>query len=555
MRKENDRAATKWTIALLKGQWRWVILSSVLASISAVSGVIMVLFMRNMINAAVAADATRTWTQFALFATLIALQYIFGYINSRVIGAAQIRFNTAVKRRIMRTIFNKDYSAVRKYHSGELMNRITADVDMVTSTSMSLIPGIVSMVVRVICAGVVLSILSWELIVLIVGFGAVVGLCMLVFRKPLKRLQRAVRDTEGKTRGFMQESLLNLPVVKAFAASDVFSQKLDEYQDASIRARIRHLRFSSLAHTGLGVAFAFVYIVALAYGGYSLLHTVGFDYGSFMAILQLVSQVRSPLAGMTEILPKFYSMLVSSERLMDIENLKDEQQTQPMADIDKIKEFSRIVAQGVTFGYDNGDCVLSNVDLSIDRGDLVVLSGRSGIGKSTLMKLMLALYKPDSGRLYLQSNGEEQDLTAQTRPIFAYVPQGNLLFAGSIRDNITLFSKRCDENRIKEALRVACMDDFVATLPDGIDTILMEDGAGVSEGQAQRIAVARAVLYDAPVLLLDEATSALDEQTELRMLTNIKSVGRTCFIISHRSSVNEIATRHLVMRDTHLYEN
>lgn len=352
----------------------------------------------------------------------------------------------------------------------------------------------------------------------------------------------------------MQESLLNLPVVKAFAASEIFSEKLDVYQNDNVRARVRHLRFSSVAHIGLGAAFTLVYVIALAYGGYALLYIDGFDYGALTAILQLVSQVRSPLAGMTEVLPRYYSMLVSAERLMEIENLSDEAVRQPRLDINRVKGFSSIVAKDVGFCYDKGDKVLSNVSLCINRGDLVVLSGRSGIGKSTLMKLMLALYRPVEGEIKMVSGDEEYQLGADTRPAFAYVPQGNLLFAGTIRDNITLFSSNRSDEDIFRALRVACMDDFVLSLPNGLDTVLMEDGAGVSEGQAQRIAVARAVLYDAPILLLDEATSALDEQTELTMLKNIQAEGRTCLIISHRSSVYGIATRRFVMRDTHLFE-
>lgn len=554
MRKENDRAATKWIISVLKGQWRWIALSTLLGSLSAICGVIMVLFMRTMINAAVAKDAALMWEQFAIFASIIAFQYILGYINKRVNGAAQIRFTASVKRRIMQAIFKTDYSAVRSYHSGELMNRITADVDTVAVTAMGMIPNLITMLVRVVAAGVVLSILSWELILLIVGFAVVVALCMLIFRKPLKKLQRDVRQSEGKTRGFMQEAIINLPVVKAFAAADIFSDKLDQYQNENIIKRIRHLKFSAIAHVGLGAAFTLVYVLALGYGGYCLVYVDGFDFGALTAILQLVSQVRNPLAGMTEVLPRFYSMLVSAERLMEIEKLPVESSATADLDIGTIKNFTKLIADKVCFSYDKEETVLQNVSLCINRGDLAVLSGRSGIGKSTLMKLMLSLYSPDSGSMLLESEGKSLPLSSATRPVFAYVPQGNLLFAGTIRDNITLFTKGSSDEQIMEALKIACVDDFVASLPEGLDTVLMEDGAGVSEGQAQRIAVARAMLYNAPVLLLDEATSALDEATELRMLKNLKHSGKTCLIISHRSSVNDIATRSFVMRDAHIYE-
>ncbi|MDO4565487.1 MAG: ABC transporter ATP-binding protein [Clostridia bacterium] len=550
MKRENDKETAKWIISVLNGQWRWIFFSTALSSISVISGVIMTLFLRDMINAAVAKNAQEMWAQFAVFATLIGMQYLLSYINRRVVGAAQIRFTAKMKQRIMEKLFKKDFSAVRAYHSGELMNRITADVDVVASIAMSLVPNVVSMVVRILAAGIVLSFLSWELILLLVGFAVIMCLCMLLFRGPLKRLQRRVREAVGKTRGFMQETLINLPVVKAFSASEIFSDKLRDYQDNTIRAKLKHLRFSALAHIGLGVAFALVYVIALGWGGYALIYIDGFDYGTLTAVLQLVSQVRSPLAGMTEVMPRIYSMLVSAERLMELETLEDEVSEKTDDTVYNCAEFSRLTAKDLCFRYQDNEPVLENLSLSVNRGELVALSGRSGIGKSTLMKLLLALYKPSAGELILEcADGNQYPVSPRTRRFFSYVPQGNLLFAGTIRDNVTLFAGGKSDEQVIAALKLACLDDFVETLENGLDTLLMEDGAGVSEGQAQRIAVARALLYDAPVLLLDEATSALDEATEIRLLTNIKESGRTCFIISHRSSVNELAAHRLVMRD------
>lgn len=557
MRRENDKAAIKWIVSVIKGQWGWVAFATGLSSLSVICGVVMVLFMRTMINAAVAGEAKLMWEQFTIFALIIGFQFLLSYLHKRIIGEVQIKFTSRVKLRVMKSLFEKDYSEVRSYHSGELMNRITADVDAVAGAAMGMIPNVVSMIVRIIAAGVVLSILSWELIVLIAGFALVTALCMLLFRGPLKKLQRRVRETEGKTRGFMQETLINLPVVKAFAANEVFADKIMDYQNDSIRARIRHLRFSTLAHVGLGVAFTFVYVAALGWGCYSLIYVDGFDYGTLTAVLQLVTQVRNPLAGMTEVIPRFYTMLVSAERLMELEKLKDEQlgSSNVQEDAETVKSFSKIVIEGVKFGYEKNEIVLENIDLVVNRGDLVVLSGQSGIGKSTLMKLMLALYAPDAGSMTLQTeDGKSLPISAKTRPAFAYVPQGNLLFAGTVRDNITLFSKGSRDKDVCEALKAACMDEFVKSLPNGLDTVLHEDGSGLSEGQAQRIAVARAILYGAPVLLLDEATSALDEATEIKLLDNIKAIGKTCFIISHRSSVNAIATRKLIMSDARLSE-
>lgn len=551
LNKEQNARAFRWTLTTLKGQWGLLLVVSLIACVSALLGVLLTLVLRDVIDAATGLDLNGIWRNLLLLSVMVVLQYVGSYASGRLQNLMQVRMSVALRQRILCALLQKRYASVSGFHSGEMMNRLTTDADTVVTSSVSFLPRILGMFVRIVGAGVVLSILSWQLVLMALAAGLLVGGCMLLFRRVLKRLQRNVRETEGRARSFMQEILQELPVVKAFSATEAFSDRLLLRQKENAKSRIRHNRFTTFAGTLIGFSFMAAYVLALGWGAVAIYHGI-FTYGTLTAVLNLVSQVRSPLVGAADLIPSYYSMLVSAERLMEFEGLPDEAGAAlpPAAG-----EFCRLVAEDVSFHYEGGEPVLRDVSLTIERGDMIVLAGRSGIGKSTLVKLTLALYEPDEGRLFVEdAAGERHAVSAATRPYFAYVPQGNCLFAGTIRENVSLFDSAPDEERLWSALKGACAEDFVRALPQGLDTPLGEGGAGISEGQAQRIAVARAWMSPAPVLLLDEATASLDEATEQQLLTNIRAAGRTCIMISHRPGVYRVATRRFRINGGYLTE-
>lgn len=542
-----DSLLLHWVRRCLAGQWWRITTQIILKSVSAVAGVCLALVIRAIIDVAVAKQTEALWQNLGWMLGILALQSILAYFSSRIEAVTVIRVSVQLKRRIMHTLFGKSYPDVTSHHTGELLNRVISDADNISNTATALLPNVVSMVLRIITVGALLAWMSWQLLLLACACGLAAAGGALLFRGTMKRLQRDVRQKEGKVRAFMQEALGGLAVVKAFRAADLFTAQLQTVQNESMRARLKQQRFSVLAGTLLRFAFSCGYMIALGFCSFRLINDPLFTYGTLTAVLQLTSQIRAPIAGMGNVIPSYYNMLVSAERLMELEALPDEaalpENTAPLTD------FVAITGEDVSFSYTEDMPVLSHIHFTLEKGDLLAVTGRSGIGKSTLMKLLLALYAPREGALFVHTtDGKREALTAAARPLFAYVPQGNLLFSGSVRENVGMFAENISDEAIWSALTVACAADFVRERPEQLDALLKESGAGLSEGQAQRIAVARALLTSAPILLLDEATSALDERTERAMLENIRATGRSCVLISHRPQAAEIATKTLELQ-------
>jgi ABC-type multidrug transport system fused ATPase/permease subunit len=271
-------------------------------------------------------------------------------------------------------------------------------------------------------------------------------------------------------------------------------------------------------------------------------------------MLALVGQIQSPFRDVASVFPQIYMTLASTERLIDIDNIKDDKTDKELSKKD-IEDFSELVFSDVSFCYDDVN-VLNNVNLNVKRGEFIALCGVSGAGKSTLSKLLLSVISPDFGRVYLTSDGKETELCAGTRKLFSYVPQGNMIFSGTLKDNVTFINENATDEQIENALKISCAYEFVQKLPNGLNTLVGENGVGLSEGQVQRLAIARAVLCNAPIILLDEATSALDTVTERLVqdaLTNLMK-NRTVFAIAHRLSTIRNADLILVMERGEIVE-
>ena len=258
------------------------------------------------------------------------------------------------------------------------------------------------------------------------------------------------------------------------------------------------------------------------------------SFGSLTAVTQLVNQLQAPFVNLSGVMPQYVTMIASAERLMELQQIQGEPVPATQTPDEMYDSMDAICAENLHFAYDR-DPVLQNAEFSLPKGAFAVITGPSGIGKSTLLKLLLGIYQTKEGSLYLHCADKHIQLDRSTRRLFAYVPQGNLLLSGTVRDNLIIGNPQASEDAIREAVQVSAMDEFLPSLPQGLDTVLGESGAGLSEGQAQRLAIARAVLGGAPVLLLDECTSALDSETEEKVLRRLKALpGRTCIAVTHR---------------------
>ena len=461
-----------------------------------------------------------------------------------------------IKTRLYETILSRKYSAITAYHTGELLNRITNDAVVVADGFVQIIPGIIAMLVKLAGAAAVLFVLDYRFSVIFFAGGGLVLIFTTLFRRVMKKLHKDVQAADGVLRSYLSENLGSLMVLKTFGAERKSIDTSKQYMDKHRFMRMKRNKFSNICNVGFGLVMNGGYIFGLCWCSFGILHG-SITYGTLSAVLQLVDQLWAPLANMTGYLPKFYGMLSSAERCMELETLEEEHvESQFSRDYcrELYKDMTAIECKNITFRYED-DIILENADISIGKGELITIMGNSGAGKSTLLKLLLAIYEPEKGTLEIKTEKESYALTEKYRKMFAYVPQGNFLMSGNVTSAIASLDDTnadVDMDKVKAVAHIACADTFVEKLEHGYDTLIGERGMGISEGQAQRLAIARALYTDAPVLLLDEATSALDEQIEKKVLKNIRELtDKTVIIVSHRKAVLEVCDRCVVLEDKH----
>ena len=448
------------------------------------------------------------------------------------------------KQLLLHRLLHSDYSAVTRFHSAELLNRMNNDVRVLTTGLLEAIPNVAAMLTRLIAAMAVLAALEPAFAILICLFGCLIILGTGLLRRNLKKLHKLVSEHDGIVSGFLQETLEKLLMIQAMDVSAEVELRADRLTGTRYQIQQRKKNIGLMANTGISFLSLGGSFGALLWCSGKLLRGQ-LSFGSLTAVIQLVNQLQAPFANLSAVIPKFIAMTAAAERMMELDDLEQDEAVMDRSAAEVYASMTAITAKGLSFSYDR-DVVLDNADFSLPKGSFAVITGPSGIGKSTLLKLLLGIFRPVCGGLYAVSGTEELRLDRSTRRLFAYVPQGNLLLSGTLRDNLTITCPDADEEAIREALYVSAMDEYLPQLPMGLDTRLGESGAGLSEGQAQRLAIARAILSGAPILLLDEATSALDEQTELLVLSRIRQLcGKTCIAVTHRPAALELCDWNL----------
>lgn len=439
--------------------------------------------------------------------------------------------------RIYGKILKAKYSEIEKYHSGDLLNRLTTDVAEVANDSIRILPAVVGLVAQFIGAFVALVVLDPLMTVVFTLAGALIGSVTAIFRKYIKKYHRETIEADGRSRAFMQESITSTMTVKAYGAETIALEKSKKILDEYFLKRMKKNRFRIVFNFGFSVAGGLSLLLAVVWCSVKMLKTGTNDFGSLLSIVMLLGQLKEPLSAFSAVLPVVYAREASAERLAQTDGIEEETNGVEKENYENIQSF---LVKDLVFSYGEKQ-VFDRATAKTERGKIVCITGASGSGKSTLFKLILNMYPIEQGGVYLKTENGERKIGVQDRSLFAYVPQGNFLFSGTIKENLTFFTGEVSEEKIKEALSLA-VADFVYELPNGLETELKERGSGLSEGQLQRLAIARALLSERDVLLLDEATSALDIKTEQTVLKNIRSkTGKTCFIITHRPAPLEIA--------------
>ena len=546
----------------------YILILAITHCFNGIIGVVYALLLKNIVDSAIKQNIRSFWQYVISIILLVLVQIIIRAIIRWINELAKTTYENLFKSRFINNLLYKEYSSVSAIHTEEWLNRLTNDAVIVANNYVEILPGMLEMIVKLISAIIMILILDWNFAGIIFICGIILIVFTYIFRKVLKRLHKIVQEKDGSFRIFIQEHISSMMLVRSFSAEKQIEEEAKEKMNEHKNARIKKNIFSNICNIGFSVAMNGIYIFGVCYCGYGII--IGkISYGTLIAITQLISQVQSPFANITGYLQKYYVMIASAERLMEIEKLNDEKSNK-ITDIKKInnyysKKFEAFGLKNARFKYyatannlknitkDDMPNIINEFNMEIKKGEFVAFTGSSGCGKSTILKLLMSIYKLDEGNRYIKEiDGNCIELTADWRRLFAYVPQGNHLISGTIREIVAFSDKKKinDDEKIYNALKIACSDKFVKDLEFGLDTYLGEKGSGISEGQKQRIAIARAIFSESPILLLDEATSALDAKTEKELLINLKKMtNKTVIIVTHRSAALKVCNRIINFND------
>lgn len=469
-----------------------------------------------------------------ILVTLVVFQILLRLWDIRLRRMTEVRMANSIRLNVFSRLLYTRWQELSTLHSGDMLTRIIKDTDDVINVIVTTFPLAISAGVQFIGALVILFILD-PILALILGIGMpLLALFGRLYYTKMRKYTVEVKESESLITSMMEESLLNQIIIRTFERQENELNRLEKLQSKLHRSVHKRTNISVVANLLMGSTFSGGYITAFIWSAYGLAKkTVSF--GTVTAYLQLVNRIQRPLFDLIRLLPSIVSAKTAVERLIYLTGFK----------LEDIKE--KIVLNGkitlkfknVTFAYTpESKPVLSDFSMIVKPGTMVAVMGETGVGKTTLLRLLLALIKPDSGKITISDGNEDVTISERTRANFVYVPQGNSLFSGTIRDNLLMGDLSADDDELKRVLKIA-VAEFVFDLPEGLDTVLGENGSGLSEGQAQRIAIARSLLRPGKVLLFDEATSALDNDTEREFLKNLKSEisDRTVLFITHQREV------------------
>ncbi len=551
---EKSKYVLKWLYKYIKGQLWWVVFLSFITGAISLGYILLALVSKKILDIATGDINGNMLIAVAEVVGVILLQGALNILYCNIVIRAIGKISIKIKQDLFCSLIGKKWTEVNVFHSGEILNRFTSDVDVVVRGVVDIIPSAISLGTRLVAGMFVLFAIDWRFTLAVVAVGLVVFVASKIYSKHFKYLHKENQRANGVVNSYIQECVENIVVIKSFANFGVVSSKLMDKQMASLKIMYKKQRISNVANTAVYILFTGSYYAALVWGAINIGIGV-LSFGTLTAFLQILDQIKSPMKEISGLVPAFYSSIASAERLMELENLENENVVEYNESAKMLySKFNSIVFDNVSFAYEK-ETVLENASAVINKGELVAVAGPSGIGKSTMMKLILGLIEPDKGNIYIDTKDGKIPLDAGLRKLFAYVPQGNMLLSGTIRENISFCSPEASTEDIIRAAKNAMVWDFIKELPKGIETMVGERGLGLSEGQIQRIAIARALLCDAPILLFDEATSALDEKTERKLIDNLKRLkNKTCIFISHKHRTIKMCDRIISFNNKTLSE-
>ncbi len=477
---------------------------------------------------------------------IIILQIALGFARRWMGQVLKVRAQNTMQRRIFARVLRNEWNGTEARHTGDMLNRLERDVRDITSTITETLPSTVTVAVRFIAAFCFLFAMAPRLALLLTVIAPLFILCSRVYVKRMRAITRQVRDTDSTIQSLMQEGLQHSLVLKTLEHEEQTQAELHAYQD-TLQTQVKsRTRFSAASGAFINIGFSAGYLITFLWGVHSL-QQGEITYGMMIAFIQLVGQIQGPFRDIIRFVPLMIGAATAGERLMELEETPIEEKGEPI----RFAQGADIQLRDVCYSYKEGQRqILSHFSYDFPAGSRTAILGETGAGKTTLIRLILALVRPQSGTIRIHDKQQSVPISPLTRCNMVYVPQGNTLFSGTVRSNLLMGNPQATEQQMAEALHVACAD-FVLALPHGLDTRCGENGTGLSEGQMQRISIARALLRQGNILLLDEASSALDSDTEQRLLQNLNrwlKPHQTLIFITHRQSVTELCPRTLHIR-------
>ena len=557
------------TIREIWEEWKWIygygkkykleiafyvflgVFGSIMSLVSSVAS-------KNLINIVTGEMRSKILPMALLMVSMALFNLLFGSWSSRVSLKINIRIQNDIQADIFDKIINVNWLDISKYHSGDILNRFSSDVGTVASSAIGWFPTLITTGFSFISSLLLIMYYDPMMGVIAMINAPVMLLSSKILLSRMRKYNKKVKEMNSEVLAFQEETFHNMDTIKSFGITDIFSGKLRVFQKRFKDVNLEYNMFSIKTNIILSIIGMCVQYMCFGWGIYRLWSGM-INYGEMTLFLSQASKLSGDFSSLVKIFPSTISATISAGRIMELINLPRERN-----EMEKQEQFENAVKDGfairlrdVFFAYEQGKDILTSSDFKANPNEIVALVGPSGEGKTTMIRMFLGLIFPDMGQaVMIDKDSNEVELNAATRHYFAYVPQGNTLFSGTIADNLRLVKPKATDEEIIEALKISCAYDFVSKKQKGIYEEIGERGRGLSEGQAQRIAIARAVICDAPILLLDEATSALDVQTERMVLNNIikQRPNKTCIVTTHRPSVLKMCQRVYRVMNTRVTE-
>lgn len=523
----------RWLWRAWRGNRLQAALNAVVGLLSVGVSLTQVWAVKHAIDVASGDEQGNIYMAVAFMGVLILIDFALNISGIWIRNLLGIKAQNRMQQRVLDRILRSEWRGKESRHSGDVLNRLEFDVTNVVNFLTETLPSALSVLAMFIGAFSYLASMEWRLAVLVAAMVPLFVLVSKIYIRQMRGLTRQVRDSDSKVQAFMQEITQNRMLVKTLESGGFMINRLESTQSELRRNVVRRTSFSVFSNFILNFGFTLGYLVAFLWAAVRM--SAGtLSFGGMTAFLQLVSKIQGPARSLTKLVPAFVSVFTAAERLMELEEDPLEEQGDPIV----LDAPCGVRLDNVSYAYQDGETnVIDNLSFDFRPGCCTAILGETGAGKTTLVRMLLALLQPQSGSLHIYNNVEERQLTPRLRANFVYVPQGNTLLSGTIRENLRLGKHNATDEEMREALIKSCAE-FVFDLPDGLDTACAEKGGGLSEGQAQRICIARALLRNRSVMLFDEATSALDPDTERRLLKNIlASHDKTIIFITHRLAV------------------